>query len=387
MKDSRIWLPLWLLVFSAGLSAQNAELTGRVTDASGAVVPGASITAKNEATGVERNTVTTDAGYYVLSSLPPGDYSLTVSAQGFSPQTQKGIRLAVQQSARLDVSLKVGTIAESVEVQANALALETSNATLGYVIENKRVVDLPLNGRKFLEFALLGPGVNGGRPGDPRAAQQGIAIAANGLYTKNNNFLLDGADNNESYQNQFAISPSVDAVEEFKVQTGLYPAEYGRGGGAVVSIVTKSGTNQFHGVVFEFLRNDAFDARNFFATSKPPLRRNQFGGSLGGPIVKNRTFFFMNYDGTRQTQRGVTNAIVPTTAQRAGDLSAFAAIKDPLTGAPFPGNLIPGSRITAVSQNLLAYWPMPNQPAGARNNYYASLPSTDNFDTGIIKID
>ena len=198
--------------------------------------------------------------------------------------------------------------------------------------------------------------------------------------------MLDGADNNESYQNQFAIAPSVDAVEEFKVQTGLYPAEYGRGGGAMVSIVTKSGTNDVHGVGFEFLRNEVFDARNFFAQSRPPLRRNQFGASLGGPIRRNRTFFFANYDGTRQRRRTVTNAIVPTAAQRSGDLSGMAAVRDPFAaGAPFAGNIIPAARITKVAQNLLAYYGLPNLTG--RNNYYASLPLKSDLNLGILKID
>jgi hypothetical protein len=384
---SRTILSLLVLVAPA-LWAQTAEVTGRVTDPSSAVVTGATVIVTNDATKVERRTSTNESGYYVVTQLPPGDYRLRVEAPGFSGQTQTGIRLAVQQTARMDVTLKVGSVAESVEVKANAALLETSNATVGYVIENKRVVDLPLKGRQFLEFALLGPGVNGGRPGDVRASQQGIAISANGLYTKSNNFLLDGADNNESYQNQFAIAPSVDAVEEFKVQTGLYPAEYGRGGGAVVSIVTKSGTNDVHGVAFEFLRNDVFDARNFFAQSKPPLRRNQFGGSLGGPIRRNRTFFFLNYDGTRQRRRTVTNTNVPTAAQRGGDLSSFpTAIRDPFNGGtPFAGNIIPSARITSVAKNLLAYYPLPNV-VGGRNNYYASLPLTSNLDLGIVKID
>ncbi len=384
----QVLLVCWLLAAVGTVMAQTAQLTGRVTDPTGAVISGASVVAANEATGVEYRTVTTDAGYYVLTNLPPGEYRMTVESRGFSSQTQKGIRLAVQQVARVDVELKVGSVTESVEVKAAAAVLESSNATVGYVVDNKRVVDLPLKGRQFLEFALLGPGVNGGRPGDPRASQQGVAISANGLYTKNNNFLLDGADNNESYQNQFSIAPSVDAVEEFKVQTGLYPAEYGRGGGAMVSIVTKSGTNQFHGVLFEFLRNDLFDARNFFATSKPPLRRNQFGGSLGAPIMRPPTFFFVNYDGTRQVGRGVANATVPNSAQREGDLSALSGnLLDPFSRIPFPGKVIPASRISPVSRNLLAYWPLPNQPEGSRTNYYNSPPTTDNIDTGIVKID
>jgi outer membrane receptor protein involved in Fe transport len=381
---------LLLLAMSIPGLGQTAELRGLVADPSGSIIPKASVSVVNEATGIERQTATTDSGYYVVTNLSPGDYRISVTAPGFSPHRESGIHLAVQQTARLDVTMTVGSVSESVQVQANAALLNTSDATLGYVVENKRVVDLPLKGRQFLEFALLGPGVNGGKTGDVRASQQGVAISANGLYTKNNNFLLDGADNNESYQNQFSVAPSVDAVEEFKVQTGLYPAEYGRGGGAVISIVTKSGTNAFHGVFFEFLRNDIFDARNYFAQPtdrKPPLRRNQFGGSLGGPIKKNQTFFFVNYDGTRQSTGSVTNQNVPTAAQRSGDFSSSAAILDPTTQARFPGNIIPANRITQVAQNLLQYYPLPNQPAGARTNYYAILPARTNVDSGIVKID
>jgi hypothetical protein len=211
--------PLTLSLLLAGsMAAQTADITGRVTDSSNAVVPNCAVVVTNVGTGIERKTSTNESGYYTVPNLLPGAYRVQVEAKGFKPVRQDGITLQVQQVARLDFVLQVGTVRETVEVQAQAPLLESSNAALGHVIENKRIVDLPLNPRKFLEYALLGPGVARGKPGDVRAAQQGISISANGLYAKNNNFLLDGADNNESFQNQFVTEPSADAIEEFKVQ-------------------------------------------------------------------------------------------------------------------------------------------------------------------------
>ncbi|HWQ55457.1 MAG TPA: TonB-dependent receptor [Bryobacteraceae bacterium] len=369
--------------------AQLAELNGRVTDESGASVPDAAIHVTNSDTGVERRTVTNERGIYSVPNLIPGPYQLSLEKEGFKPVRRSGITLSVRQTAAIDFTLTVGTVSERVEVTAETPLLETARTSVGNVVENRKITELPLVGRRFLEFALMGAGVNQGRPGDVRASQQGVAISANGLYTKNNNFMLDGADNNESYQNQFGVSPSVDAIAEFKVETGLYSAEFGRGGGAMVSVVTKSGTNQFHGVLFEFLRNDLLDARNYFARGtdpKPPLRRNQFGGSLGGPIRRNRAFFFANFDGTRLRSNGTSTSVVPTEAQRSGNLSSFKAVNDPLTRAPFPGNIIPASRISPVSRNLLEYWPLPNAADPARN--YLSSPRTVNdLDNALGRVD
>ena len=369
--------------------AQLAELNGRVIDPSGAAVPGAQVQVTNTATGVERRTVTNERGVYGVPNLIPGPYQISLQKEGFKPVTRSGITLAVRQTAAIDFTLAVGTVNERVEVTAETPLLETARTSVGNVVENRKITELPLVGRRFLEFALMGAGVNQGAPGDVRASQQGVAISANGLYTKNNNFMLDGADNNESYQNQFAVSPSVDAIEEFKVETGLYSAEFGRGGGAMISVVTKSGTNEFHGVVFEFLRNDLLDARNYFAKGtdrKPPLRRNQFGGSLGGPIIRNRAFFFGNFDGTRLRSNGASTAVVPNEAQRGGDLSSFKAVTDPLSRTPFAGNVIPASRISPVSRNLIDYWPLPNAADPARN--YFAFPRTQNdLDNALGRVD
>ena len=386
-KVLRFFLILFTVVTPA--LAQTAELSGRVADSSDAVIMNAAVQATNVATGVSSRTMTTTAGYYTVPDLAPGVYNITVSAKGFQTQTKTGVALAVEQSARLDFTMLVGAATTSVTVLSNEIFLNTEDSTLGTVTGNEQILGLPLVGRQFLQFAQLGPGVNSGRPGTVQASQQGIAISSNGLYANDNNYILDGADNNESYQNQFVVAPSVDAVAEFKTQTGLYPAEYGRGGGAVVSVVTKSGTNQFHGVAFEFVQNNIFNAENFFAqAANPPLHRNQFGGSLGGPIRRNRTFFFINYDGTDQAAELPHSSVVPTQAERGGDLSAIGKIVDPYNGGtPFAGNVIPANRISTVSTNLLAYWPLPNQPAGSTYNYYISLPSTTTVENGIAKVD
>lgn len=195
---------LAIVLATGGLFAQTAEITGRLTDSSGAVVPNSRVTAANTDTGTRRETTSNETGYYAISSLLPGHYELDVQASGFKQVKQTGITLVVQQVARLDFALELGTLQEAVEVSAPAPLVEASNAALGHVIDNKRINELPLNGRQFLEYALLGPGVNRGKPGDVRTTQQGISISANGLYTKNNNYMLDGADNNESHQNQFS---------------------------------------------------------------------------------------------------------------------------------------------------------------------------------------
>lgn len=370
---------LILFLLPAMAWAQFAEVNGRVTDESGAAVPAAVVRVINTATGVERRTETNESGIYNVASLIPGPYEIALQKDGFKPVTRRGITLAVRQTVAIDFALALGTVSDRVEVTADTPVLETARTSVGHVIENRKITELPLVGRRFLEFALMGAGVNQGRPGDVRSSQQGVAISANGLYTKNNNFMLDGADNNESYQNQFAVSPSVDAIEEFKVETGLYSAEFGRGGGAMISVVTKSGTNNYHGVLFEFLRNDVLDARNYFARGtdpKPPLRRNQFGGSIGGPIKRNRAFFFANVDETRLRSNGTSTSVVPSEAQRGGDLSSFRAVTDPVSRLPFPGNIIPANRISPVARNLLQYWPLPNATDPARN--FLSTPKTQN---------
>src|SRR5712692_1529495 len=292
-----------------------AELIGAIVDSSGGSIIGAKVTATNADTGVSREATSDSAGNYIFTLLPPGSYNLSVEAQGFRKHIQSGISLEVNQRARLDITMQVGQVTETVEVAAAAPLLESQSSSLGSVVNERFVAELPLNGRNFVQLAILSPGVNGtgystsgtiqsgARPDDRRP---GTEIFSNGNREGSNNFLYDGVDNNERLIQLIVYRPAVEAIREFKVQTNLYSADLGRNSGAVVDVVSKSGANEVHGSVFEFLRNSAMDARNFFnakGTPFPPFRYNQFGFSLGGPVLlpkayngRNKTFFFVDYE-------------------------------------------------------------------------------------------
>ncbi|MGH9663602.1 MAG: carboxypeptidase regulatory-like domain-containing protein [Bryobacteraceae bacterium] len=277
----------------------SATILGKVTDASSAVVEGAQVTAANTAIGLTRSTVTTGTGDFELPSLPiTGAYTLTVTKQGFQTQQFSGIVLQVDQHARYDVTMKVGSVSEKVEVTTEAPIVNTETGSIGQVIPNKTIVDLPLNGRNFVQLAQLLPNVVRGPSGQQTGATT-IAVSG-GRYGKTE-FLLDGIEDSDQLYDGVMLTPSVDAIQEFKVQANSFSAQYGRGD-AVVNATIKAGTNQYHGVLFEFLRNNDLDARNFFATGNYPYRQNQFGGSLGGPILHDKTFFFVNYEGPRIRQ-------------------------------------------------------------------------------------
>ncbi|MGC8761852.1 MAG: carboxypeptidase regulatory-like domain-containing protein [Bryobacteraceae bacterium] len=355
-----------------------ATLRGVVVDASKGVVPEAKVTATNTLTGVGRSASTNRDGAYVLPLLPAGPYELTVEAAGFQRYVQKGIALTINQQAVVNVELSVGSRSESVEVMEEASPVNTVQGATGQVIGSTAIHQLPLNGRNYLQLATLQPGI----------APQNIAVieftpalggqqgfSANGLRPQSNNFLLDGADNNDGVLGTAAGVPSPDALEEFRILTNAYSAEYGRGGGAVVNVLTRSGTNDVHGSAYDFLRNQVFDARNFFSPGVPPLTQNQFGGTLGGPIRRNRTFFFASYEGFRNKQGVTASATVLSIVERQGDFSRSSSKpRDPTTGQPFPNNSIPLSRISPIAQSLLTLVPAPN--AGANQ-----LISTVNGDT------
>ncbi len=269
------------------------EITGQVRDPSGAVVVGATVTVTSIATSATRAALTNEAGIFSFSSLHPGIYDLQVAMQGFQTVTRRGIELQVQQTARIDFTLQLGQVTEVVEVTGGAALLTTENATVGTVIENKRIVELPLNGRNFLQLVSLSPNVSfgfansgqaGARQGGTRA-HQNISLA--GQRSMYNRFTLDGIENTDVNFNTYVILPSIDALQEFKVQSGIYPAEFGRGAGQI-NVSTKVGTNQFHGALFEFLRNDKLDAKNYAFTAnrppKDPFKWNQYGFTLGGPV-------------------------------------------------------------------------------------------------------
>jgi hypothetical protein len=391
MKRSIILLVLAACV--AGAQTTSTEILGTITDPNGAVIANAVIDAARAGTG-EHRAVKSDAdGRYLIPNLDVGQYDLTVEAPGFQRQRLGGVVLELNQKARLDVQLKLGNVQQTVEVNAAAPVLKTDDATLGEVVDNRRIVELPLNGRNFAQLATIAtPGVRMGY----QTYGGGERLYAGGQRENENQFQLDGSVIQNNLLNSVSFRPSVDAIEEFKVQTGAFAAEYGMFSGAQVTISLRSGTNSLHGTAFEFLRNDVLDARTFFenpANPKAPLRRNQFGFVLSGPVYipklyngKNKTFFMVNSEFLRLRQSGASLLNVPTAAQRAGDLSTIAKIaKDPLTGQAFPGNLIPQSRIAPAATALLGYAPLPNTAGSA--NYLATTLNNANNTEFVTRID
>jgi carboxypeptidase family protein/TonB-dependent receptor-like protein len=303
------------------------SIVGTVKDPTGALVSNAKITVSDVERGTNFSATTNDAGEYVTGPLRVGRYTVTVEHSGFKKAVSELVSLDVQQRIAVNVTLQVGQITEAIEVSGAAPLLETETSELGQVVDNKRVANLPLNGRNFAQLALLTAGT---APSEPGARDEsGFGFSANGARSLQNNFLLDGVDNNSNLpdllnETNYVIQPSVEALEEFKVQTNAYSAEFGRGNGAIINATIKSGTNQFHGSAYEFLRNEKFDAKNFFddpSTRIAPYKQNQFGFTFGGPLVRNRTFFFVDYEGLRIRQSQTLTSLVPTDPQRAGDFS------------------------------------------------------------------
>jgi hypothetical protein len=318
----------------SGRAQTSANLYGTVTDAGGAAIPNAKVTATDVATGVVTNTTSDSSGNYSFPSLVPAGYSLSVESSGFKTEVLNGITLLVNQKARVDVHLQVGSVDSTVEVTSAAPLVDTSSASVGTVIGQRQVVDLPLNVRRFGALAILVPGTVPDIPAGNTSA--GFAnstfgspfsestYAANGARSSSNNTLIDGVDSRNLTFGGFAVQPSPDAVQEFKIQTNIYDAAFGKTAGSTINLVTKSGTNEFHGSAYEFLRNDVLDASNYFSPVKPELRRNQYGASLGGPIWKSKKlFFFGNYEGLRQVAGATSSVLVPTAAQKSGDLSGL----------------------------------------------------------------
>lgn len=364
---------------------QFGQITGLVTDASGAVVPAATVTVTNMQTGVKNTSVTNDGGNYILISLNPGLYIVSVSKTGFESVTRSGIRLDVAQIARVDFTLSLGQVNQTVEVKAGTAMLQTEQSTLGDVVPQSGVVNLPLNGRNYLELATLVPGV----------VNEGLSqffftlptsdLSINGSRDSAADYMIDGADVMEQFTSGSSFTPPPDAIQEFKVETSNMDTKYGNGAG-VINVVLKSGTNQFHGDAYDFMRNTSLDARNFFAPATPPLIQNQYGATLGGPIKKNKTFFFASYQGTRILNGETFDSIVPSAAERAGDFSALlpsTQLENPNTGAPLTNNQLPSISSSAnYLQNL--FIPLPNNPQGT---YVQSPEETDNADQYDIRFD
>ena len=391
-------LVLLALAVSAGTAWAQAtgQITGVVTDSSGAVLPGVTVDATNVGTGAVRTAVTGADGLYTLPLLQPGVYDVKASLAGFKTAQQDGVRVTVTETARAVFELEVGQVTETVTVTAEATLVETTNATHGIVIDQQKVVDLPLNGRNFTQLGTLIPGVVapptglGGQSGDATPGGFGNTTGGfnvNGMRNQSNNFLMDGATNNDTFNTGFVLRPPPDAIQEFKILTHAFGAEFGRNAGAVVNVVTRSGSNTLSGALWEFNRDDALQARNFFAPGnqpKPVLKQNQFGGALGGPVVKNTLFGFGYYEGYRNKSGTTTNIVVLSEAQRAGNFGA-TTIRDPLTGQPFPNNTIPASRISPVASRLLQeFVPLPNSPG---NRYIVSPTLEDVRDQVGVRFD
>jgi len=376
-----------LLVPAAQAQVDRATLSGVVKDTGGGVVPGATVLVTNIATNVEAQQTTTEAGSYQIVNLIPGRYRVDVELSGFKKSSQV-VTLEVGQRARVDVELAVGELSETVTVSESPQLLNANDATLGAVIPQIQVANLPLAIRNWDDLLALVPGVQGDRyteQGGGTSFGRTGGINVHGARALQNNFLLDGVDNNSISENVQELTsqvsrPSVDAIQEFKVVTSPYSAEYGRSPGAAVSVSTKSGTNTFHGTGYEYFRNDSMDSNDFFSqragAAVPKNDQNQYGGNIGGPVVKNRGFFFTDYEGTRIT-RGVTRLTrVPTADERAGVFTS--AVRDPLTGLPFANNTIPAGRIDPYATSIINLVPLPNQPGAS--NFFRTGDLVDNAD-------
>ena len=385
------------LVLSAPAFAQaTGAITGVISDPSGGVMPGVTVEATNTGTGQVRTTVSGADGFYTLPLLQPGRYDLRATISGFKPVVRQAVDVSVGDTSRADIKLTVGGLEESVTVAAETPLVETSHATLGITIDQQKIIDLPLNGRNFTQLGTLIPGVAspppglGGGAGDATPGGFGAATSGfnvNGMRNQSNNFLLDGASNNDTFNTGFVMRPPPDAIQEFKIQTHSYSAEFGRNAGSVVNVVTRGGTNTMHGAGWEFNRDDKFQARNFFAPAnqaKPVLKQNQFGGSLGGPLVRNKFFGFGYYEGYRQTRGNTSNIVVLTEAQRLGNFGT-TTIKDPVSGVPFENNVIPTTRLSPAALKLIDRF-MPHANSGT-NRYIVSPETKDDRDSLGTRVD
>jgi Carboxypeptidase regulatory-like domain/TonB-dependent Receptor Plug Domain len=378
----------------ASAQVDRATISGVVKDTGGGVLPGATVVITNQSTNLESRQVTSATGSYQVVNLIPGRYQVEVELTGFKKSSQV-VTLEVGQRARLDVELAIGSFSEMVFVAESPVPLNSTDATLGAVIPQMQVSNLPLAIRNWDDLLALVPGVQGDRyteQGGGTSFGRTGGINVHGARALQNNFLLDGVDNNSISENVQELTtqvsrPSVDAIQEFKVVTSPYSAEYGRSPGAAVSVSTKSGTNAFHGTGYEYFRNDKMDTNDYFSVragaAKPLNDQNQYGGNVGGPVVKDHAFFFTDFEGTRIDRGVIRLTRVPTADERAGIFTS--AVRDPLTGLPFANNQIPSGRIDPYAAAIINLVPLPNQPGA--NNFFRTADLIDNSDRWLGRAD
>jgi hypothetical protein len=364
----------------------NGAFLGRVQDPTGAAVPNASVRIFREGTQLQRQTTTDAEGNYQLLDIPIGNYRFEFEKEGFRKVMRTGVSLSAGQSLRIDARLDLGSVAETVTVDATAVQVDTTTANLGNTVFGAQVSELALATRSFSTLVILEPGVLSNETQQPGVGD-GLSFSFNGGNQSSNNWLLDGGHNQDTYAGNNQTMVNLDAIAEVHIERNPYSAEFGRNMGAQINVITRSGSNSFHGTLFEFFRNDHLDARNFFATSKPHNRYNNFGGTVGGPIKKDKLFFFLSNEYRRIRSGTTQTTIVPTAAMLAGNFNGVRTIKDPLTGQPFPNNTIPAARMDPNALLLLnTYYPAPNFLRGALN-FSSSEPDSTNFRSGLGRLD
>jgi Carboxypeptidase regulatory-like domain/TonB dependent receptor len=373
-------------------------VTGRVVDATVAAIPQVQLTLVNVGTGIKQTSVTSDQGNYTFTQVPPGIYKLTALAKGFGTVIQEGINVQVNEATPVNFTLKPATVEEKEEVLSSTPAMQTESAAVGGVVDHNTIISLPLNGRNFIQLVALEPGVSSsaklqGGGVDYTTQVFGGNYSVNGTPASGSSYMLDGIEIRDVVDTRVTFQPTLEFIQEFNFQATNYSAAFGRAGGGIVNLVSHTGTDKFHGSLWEYFRNSALDASNFFATKKPGFHQNQFGVALGGPIVRGKTFFYVSYEGFRQSKGITQGASVPTVAERNGDFSGGSPIYnpnqiDPITGlrVPFPNNQIPVSDFSTVAVNALSLFPLPNLP-GTVNNLISAVTQTIDFDQVNARID
>jgi len=397
-RGSRIRAQIWfiILILCAGVAkAQTATgtISGRALDPANAVIGGAQVTLTEPQTNLTRLQATGADGSFVFRALPPGEYSLQVTQAGFAKVIVSGVRLDVAGANNIDITLQPAATAQTVNVKGTSPLLQVNDSSLSSVIGHAQVETLPLNGRNVIQLSHLAAGVVTSAKGSAtqRQANYGPGFQVGGQRDNANEILVDGIDISGMELNNYPLAvPPIDSVAEFRVQTANYSAEFGGNSGAIINIATKRGTNAIHGALFEYFRNNALDARNYFATSVSPLKRNQFGATLGGPVVlpaiyngRDRTFWYFSYEGIRQNNSISSAKLFPTAMERTGNFNGTGTtIVDPFTKVPFLNNTIPSNLISSVGQNLLNLYPLPNSTGSAAFNYVNAPPQS--FDNDLI---